>query len=245
VNQYTLRKHVEKNPDSKLRDIVTDMLYDDIVGLRIAPGTKLNVNQLASSLGISRTPVAEAIARLTEIGFVVNHPGQSGSFVLELSLLDMINLYQVRSAIEGQAAALCAHAADDNVVRQLAMLADAFKDSVVRRDIRGMKDTDMPFHQMIIHSCGNPYIVQSYELILPKLTMYQSSMLEFIGHDENDENPWMPSVAFNHSSVASAIRMRMPELARQSMVDHVTTSLNFTTMTGRTIDPFSKLHFER
>lgn len=240
-----LRQYMEKNPDGKLRDIVTNMLYDDIISLRIAPGTRLNVNQLASSLGISRTPVAEAISKLTEIGFVVSHPGQVGSFVLDLNLLDMINLYQVRACIEGEAAALCVHTADDGVVRQLAMLADAFKDSVVRRDIRGMKDTDMPFHHLIIKSCGNPYIMQSYELILPKLTMYQASMLEFIGHDHNEENPWMPSVTFNHSSVASAIRMRMPDLARQSMVDHVTTSLNFTTMTGRTPDPFSNLRREK
>ena len=229
---------MDKNPDGKLRDIVTDMLYDDIVSLRIAPGTKLNVNQLASSLGISRTPVAEAITRLTEIGFVVNHPGQNGSFVLDLNLLDMINLYQVRSAIEGQAAALCAHAADEAVVRQLTMLADAFKDSVLRRDIRGMKDTDMPFHQLIIQSCGNPYIRQSYELLLPKLTMYQSSMLEFIRRSNNENNPWMSSVKFNHTSVVSAIRMRMPLLARQSMADHVDASMSFTTLSGNGADPF-------
>ncbi len=241
MEQYTLRQYMEKNPDGKLRDIVTQMLYDDIISLRIAPGTKLNVNQLATSLGISRTPVAEAIAKLTEIGFVVTHPGQSGSYVLDLNLLDMINLYQVRSSIEGQAAALCAHAADEATVRQLTMLADAFKDSVIRRDIRGMKDTDMPFHQLIIKSCGNPYIVQTYELILPKLTMYQSSMLEFIGHDGSSDNPWMPSVTFNHTSVVSAIRMRMPDLARQSMEYHVTTSLSFTTMVGRIGDPFIRL----
>ena len=71
MEQYTLRQYMEKNPDAKLRDIVADMLYDEIVSLRIAPGAKLNVNQLASSLGISRTPVAEAIARLTDIGFIM------------------------------------------------------------------------------------------------------------------------------------------------------------------------------
>ena len=241
MDQYTLRQHMDKNPDGKLRDIVADMLYDDIISLRIAPGTKLNVNQLASSLGISRTPVAEAIARLAEIGFVVSNTGQNGNYVLDLNLLDMINLYQVRSSIEGQAAALCAHSADEATVRQLTRLADAFKESVISRDIRGMKDTDMPFHQLIIHSCGNPYIIQSYELILPKLTMYQSSMLEFISHDGSEGNPWMPSVTFNHISVVSAIRMRMPDLARRSMEDHVTTSLNFTTMAGRIDDPFIRL----
>lgn len=241
MDRYKLKQYMEQNPDSKLRDLVMKLLYDEIVGLHIAPGTKLNVNQLASSLGISRTPVAEAVSSLAEIGFVVTRQGQSGSFVLDLSLHDMINLYRVRNAIESEAASLCAHHADEAVVRELSGLAEAFSDSVVRRDIRGMKDTDMPFHRLVVNACGNPYIVRSYEQILPKLIMYQSSMLEFVGQKSNEDNPWLPSVKFNHISVVSAIRMRMPELARQSMADHINTSLNFTSLSGDGADPFLAL----
>lgn len=241
MDRYKLKQYMEQNPDSKLRDLVMKLLYDEIVGLRITPGTKLNVNQLAASLGISRTPVAEAISSLAEIGFVVTRPGQSGSFVLDLSLHDMINLYRVRNAIESEAASLCAHHADDGVVRELGLLADAFKDSVVRRDIRGMKDTDMPFHRLVVDACGNPYIIRSYEQILPKLIMYQSSMLEFVGQQNNEDNPWLPSVKFNHTSIVSAIRMRMPELARRSMAEHIDTSLNFTSLSGEGADPFLAL----
>ncbi len=241
MDQYRLKEYINANPDAKLRDLVAKLLYDEIVELRISPGAKLNVNQISASLGISRTPVAEAIAKLTEVGFVVNHPGQNGNFVLDLNLNDMINLYQVRTAIESEAAALCAHNADDATVRELSNLAEAFKDSVIRRDIRGMKDTDMPFHRLIIDSCGNPYIRQSYNLLLPKLTMYQSSMLEFIGRSNNDNNPWLSSVKFNHISVVAAIRMRMPLLARQSMSDHVDASMNFTTLSGNGTDPFIAL----
>ena len=241
MDKYELKRYMNAKPDAKLRDLVMELLYDNIVGLKITPGSKLNVNQLASSLGISRTPVAEAIARLSEIGFVVSHPGQAGNFVLDLNLRDMINLYQVRNAIESEAAALCAHNAGDDVVHELSILAEAFRDSVVQKDIRGLKDTDMPFHRLIVDSCGNPYIVQSYEHILPKLVMYQSSMLEFVGQKGNEGNPWLPSVKFNHISVASAIRMRMPELARQSMTEHIDTSLNFTSLAGDGIDPFHML----
>lgn len=244
MEQYELRRLMETNPNGTLRDMVAQLLYEDIISLRIVPGSRLNVNQIAAALGISRTPVSEAIAQLTERGFVVSRPGQSGSYVLELDLLDMIHLYQTRSAIESEAAALCAHTAGDDTVRQLTLLAEAFRDSVIRRDIRGMKDTDMPFHRLIIQSCGNPYIVQTYELICPKLTMYQSSMLEFIVHGDTGSNPWIPSVMYNHTSVVSAIRMRMPELARQSMADHVTASLNFTTISGHLPDPFGTLHAE-
>ena len=241
MDQYKLKAYMAANPDTKLRDLVAQLLYDEIVELRISPGAKLNVNQISASLGISRTPVTEAVAKLTEVGFVVSHPGQSGNYVLDLSLNDMISLYQVRTAIESEAAALCAHNADDATVRKLSDLAEAFKDSVIRKDIRGMKDTDMPFHRLIIDSCGNPYILRSYELLLPKLTMYQSSMLEFIGRSNNEDNPWLSSIKFNHISVVAAIRMRMPLLARQSMADHVDASMNFTTLSGNGADPFLAL----
>lgn len=241
MDKYQLRQYIDASPDARLKDLVMRLLYDEIVNLRLAPGSKLNVNQLAAALGISRTPVAEAIAGLAEIGFAVTHPGQAGSFVVDLNLPDMISLYQVRSAIESEAAFLCAHHAEDAVVLKLAQLADAFRDSVLRRDIRGMKDTDMPFHRLIVDSCGNPYVVRSYEQILPKLIMYQSSMLEFVVQKESVTNPWLPSVRYNHVSIVSAIRMRLPELARQSMADHVSSSLNFTSLSGEAADPFTAL----
>ena len=241
MDKYRLRQYMDASPDAKLKDLVMQLLYDEILSLRIAPGSRLNVNQIASSLGISRTPVVEAVAALAEGGFVVSRPGQPGSFVLELSMTDMIDLYRVRGALESTAAALCAYRADDRVLRELSLLAEAFKESVENRDIRGMKDTDMPFHRLIIDSCGNPYVVQSYEQILPKLTMYQSSMLEFIARQDDSANPWMASVKYNHVSVVSAIRMRMPELARQSMAEHVGASLNFTSLSGDGSDPFRVL----
>lgn len=238
MEQYSLQQRIAENPEAKLRDIVTEMLYEAIVSLRIAPGTKLNVNQLALSLGISRTPVAEAIANLTTRGFIVNKPGHNGSFVLDLNLVDMTNLYRVRSAIESEAAALCAYTVGESTLRELTLLAEAFKESVINRDIQGMKDTDLPFHQLIVASCNNPYVRQSYEVILPKLTMYQSSMLSFIANSDSATNPWIPRVTFNHTSVVSAIRMRMPELARQAMMDHVDSSLSFTTTSVQSPDAF-------
>ncbi len=241
MDRYKLQSLIEQSPDAKLRDLVAALLREDIIALRIRPGSKLNVNQIASTLGISRTPVAEAIAQLGEEGFVFSRPGTSGSYVLELTLNDMISLYEVRTAIESEAAALCAHKMDAASVQRLSELAEAFRDSVVRRDIRGMKDTDMPFHRMLIDSCGNPYLQQCYELLLPKLTMYQGSMTEFIARSGEQENPWLPSVEYNHISVVSAIRMRMPELARRSMAEHVDASLNFTSLSGHGADPFQAL----
>ena len=239
MNRYDLQKQIEQQPEAKLKDLIMKMLFDEIISLKIAPGSRINVNQIASSMGISRTPVVEAVIGLTEAGFIVNRPDASGSYVLELSLKDMISLYQVRDAIESEAAFLCAHNAEDSTIRELTRLADAFRDSVIMHDIRGMKDTDMPFHRMIIESCGNSYLIRSYEQIVPYLTLYQASMLEFIGRSSNDQNPWLSSVKYNHTALVSAIRLRLPELARQSMKEHIASSLNFTSMSGEGVDPFA------
>ena len=239
MDHQKLKQYMAQYPNEKLKDIVSIMLYEDIINLRIAPGTKLNINQIATDLGISRTPVADAVAHLTDIGFVVSRENASGSFVLSLDIGDMIKLYQVRDAIECEAASLSAHNMDEQTLYRLNGLADVFKESVRKRDVLGMKDTDMPFHRLIIDSCGNPYIIDSYEHILPKLTMYQSSMLNMIASADSKNNPWLSKVMYNHTAIVSAIRMRMPELARRAMSEHIDSSLSFISFSGvKNKDPF-------
>ncbi len=243
MNRAQFQTYLENSSSSKLRDVVSQMLYDEIVSLRIAPGTKLNVNSIASALGISRTPVAEAIVNLCEQGFVVSKPNTSGYYVIDLSLSDMIDLYDVRAAIECEAAALCTERASAELIAELERLADKFTDCVIKKDYDGMIATDMPFHGLIVQHCGNSYIQKCYEMLLPNLTMYQSSMIKFISNAE--ENPWSSSVIYNHAAVVSAIKMHIPELARQAMSDHVTSSLNFTMFSGGGADPFSSVRNSR
>ncbi len=230
MNREKLQKYLDQNPFAKLRDVVAQLLYDEIISLDIIPGTKLNINQIAANLGISRTPVAEAVAQLYERGFVVTRPDASGYFVLSLSMGDMINLYRVRAAIECEAASLCTERASSVVIAQLETLANEFRDCVIKKDNRGMIETDMPFHSLIVNSSEDPYIIKCYNLLLPNLTMYQSSMVEFIS--SNKDNPWSSSVIYNHSAIVSAIKMHIPDLARQAMSDHVSVSLNYTMFSG-------------
>lgn len=230
MNHEILQKYLDENPFAKLRDVVAKLLYDEIISLDILPGTKLNINQIAANLGISRTPVAEAVAQLCEKGFVVSRSDSPGYYVLNLSMSDMINLYRVRAAVECEAAALCTERASSAVVAQLETLANEFRDSVIKKDNRGMIETDMPFHSLIVNSSEDPYIIKCYNLLLPNLTMYQSSMVEFISSSR--DNPWSSSVIYNHTAIVSAIKMHIPDLARQAMSDHVSASLNYTMFTG-------------
>ena len=243
MNRSQFQIYLDKNPSGKLRDIVTQMLYDEIVSLRISPGTKLNVNSIASALGISRTPVAEAIQNLYDRGFVVSRPETSGYFVLDLSMTDMINLYDVRTAIECEAAALCTEHADNATVMELERLASSYRDCLIDKDYDGMLGSDMPFHSLIVKTCGNKYIQKCYEMLLPNLTMYQSSMLKFVS--SNAENPWSSSITYNHNAIVEAIKMRIPELARQAMANHIASSLNYTMFCGGGSDPFANVRKDK
>ena len=237
MNSAELQVYLEKNPNRKLRDTVAEMLYDEIVSLRIAPGSKLNVNSIASKLGISRTPVAEAILSLHERGFVTTKAEANGYYVIDLSMRDMIDLYDLRASLECEAAALCAMHASEATINELERLAYEFKEHVIAGDTAGMIATDLPFHMLIIQSCGNIYVQKCYDLLLPNLTMYQASMMSIIS--SVSDNPWSTNVIYNHLAVVEAIKMHIPELARQAMNEHISSSLNYTMYSGGNADPFS------
>lgn len=236
MNRDKLEGYLEKNPFTKLSDVVTQILYDEIVVLDIPPASKLNVNQLASDLGISRTPVVEAINRLQAIGFVETRPKSSGFYVADMNLRDMIDLYDARTAIECEAAALCAEKATPEAISKMDGLALEFKKAIPKRDGKTLKETDMPFHRLVVDSCGNKYLIRSYNELLPNLTMYQGSWIKFINPEK--DNPWSSQVVHQHGAIVSAIKLRIPDLARQAMAEHIRSSLNFVAYSDNTDDPF-------
>ena len=236
MNREKLESYLEKNPFAKLSDVVTQILYDEIVVLDIPPASKLNINQIATDFGISRTPVVEAINRLQSIGFVETRPHVSGFYVTDMSLRDMIDLYDARMAIECEAAALCAEKASPEEISKLDSLAVEFKKAVPMMDGNRLKDTDMPFHKLIVESSGNKYLIRSYKELLPNLTMYQGSWPKFIPPEQ--VNPWSSQVVHQHGAIVSAIKLHIPSLARQSMAEHIRSSLNFVAYSDTTDDPF-------
>lgn len=224
MDQQKLQECLEKNPFAKLGDMVADLLFDEIVSLRLAPSSKLNINNISKELGISRTPVTEAINQLCNIGFVEVRSNTSGYFVSALTMTELLNLYNARAAIESEAAYLCAETASYDVISGLENYASEYKRAFQRRDGQALKEVEMPFHRLIIDNCENKYLQSCYEQILPPLTRYQNYYTEFI--DTDTANPWSHRVAHQHSAIVSAIKMHIPELARQLMNEHIRTGIS-------------------
>ena len=224
MNQQKLQERLDRNPFAKLGDVVAELLFDEIVSLNLVPSTKLNINNISKELGISRTPVTEAINKLCTIGFVEVRPNASGYYVSPLTMSELIELYNARAAIESEAAYLCAETASHEVVASLESYASDYKRAFQRRDKEGLKAVELPFHRLIIENCGNKYLIDCYNQLLPALTRYQNYYTEFL--DTDKENPWSEKVIHQHAAIVSAIKMHMPDLARSTMNEHIRSGIS-------------------
>jgi DNA-binding GntR family transcriptional regulator len=236
MNADKLQLYLDQNPFSKLNDVVYKLLYDEILSLNLAPSIKINIKQITESLNISRTPVVDALNRLYSIGIVEMHPDITGYFVSELSLLDMTNLYHTRAAIECEAAYRCAKKADSGVIQKLKQLATDFEKAMLRNDRYLVRELDLPFHKIIVESCHDKYLEQSYAQLLPNLVRYQRYCTEFI-HSDID-NPWSSEISHQHCAIVSAIKLHIPEMARQCMDEHINLCIYHAAFSHTGADPF-------
>jgi DNA-binding GntR family transcriptional regulator len=143
--------------DLRVTDQVYERLRDLIIGGRLAPHDRLHQTQLAEALGVSRTPVREALLRLEQEGLAYSLPGR-GLFVKGASAKDVADLYEVRVILEPQAARL---ACDRATRRDLAELERAL--SRVTAPSGGLASAfrvNRDFHLTVVRPCGNPLLVR-------------------------------------------------------------------------------------
>jgi DNA-binding GntR family transcriptional regulator len=146
------------NLNSQIYDILKEMIADQ----RFNPGTYINVEQLTHELGVSRTPVWEAIRRLEQEGIVVNTPHR-GVRVPELTREMAVELYVVREALEGLAARLGAERAGPGIIaRMAACLADQAV-VVEQGDAVAYSRSDHQFHLLIYEASGNRLLKEVLE----------------------------------------------------------------------------------
>ena len=106
-----------------LRDVVFENLREAIVEGRLKPGQRLMEVQLAEQLGVSRTPVREAIRKLELEGLVVMLP-RKGAYVANMSLKDLKDVLEIRASLEGLAASLAAERISDEDIKKLEFIIE-------------------------------------------------------------------------------------------------------------------------
>ncbi len=172
---------VRTNLNSQVYDILKEMIADQ----RFTPGSSLNVERLTQELGVSRTPIWEAIRRLEQEGIVFHTP-HKGVRLVELTRKMALELYEVRETLEATAARLGAErATPEIIVRMEKILADQ-KLIVSSKDDVAYSRSDHDFHLLIYEACGNDLLKEILESLrykaLPlafKLSPHYAEFLKF------------------------------------------------------------------
>lgn len=185
------------------------LILDEIEAGTYKPGDRLVESELAERLGVSRTPVREALQRL-ETQAMLRRDGRS-LIVASLDHNQLAELYAVRTELEGLAARLAARHATDEEVRVLrTMVSD---DHALLGDARAMSRANKRFHRQIHLASHNRFLVQQLDLVHRSMALMATTSLAAEGRSE---------VALaEHDALIAAIEARDGDAAYQALRTHI------------------------
>jgi len=194
-----------------LRELVFESLREAIILGRMKPGERLMEVQLADEMGVSRTPVREAIRKLELEGFVVMIP-RKGAYVAGITLKDVADVFEVRAALEGMAAGLAAERITEEELEMLERsLVEGSRTSGDNIDTFVARDT--AFHDIIYQSSRNQQLVQIITHLREQIQRFRMASLSQPGRTKTSWD--------EHKKVVEAISERNIDLARTLAREHV------------------------
>ena len=185
-------------------------IRQDIIEGRLAFGQQLSESALALSLGISKTPVREALLQLKLEGLVAIEP-QRGTFVFSLTEDQVRELCRFREVIETAALGLAMESDCSELAHQLTAVLGGVKKS--RRDEALSRQLDTEFHSAIVKCCGNSYLQLAYQLISDKIHALRARLPK---HDER-----VDACQKTHAAILALVRKGNIADARQSLGRHI------------------------
>jgi len=145
-----------------LREIVYEELKMQIMTGKIEPGTRMMEVELAEDMGVSRTPVREAIRKLEKEGLVVIEP-RRGAYASQLTKKDMLDILLVREAMEGLAAYLAVQNISEEQKKRIVEVAKAYDEALANGDTAALVDNDTEFHTILVEASGNRILLSMIE----------------------------------------------------------------------------------
>lgn len=183
-----------------------------ILDRRFAPGLKLVVRVLAEDLGLSPTPIKQALAALEREGLVMAIPHQ-GYYVPRITLPDVEELYALREVIEGLAAARAAERISDDALAQLDRLLRRQRFCAQRREIRRYGDLDLAFHRLLREASANTRLARVAESFNGQMRLLISTSAQLPGR--------LQASLQEHVAIVRAVKARDTHAAEAAMRHHV------------------------
>lgn len=203
---------VTMNEYLPLRDVVFNTLRRAILRGELKPGERLMEIQLANKLGVSRTPIREAIRKLELEGLVLMIP-RKGAEVAEITEKNLRDVLEVRCALEELAVSLACERIDQNGIRTLHVAADHFRSMLDCDDITKIAQADEAFHDVIFSATGNDRLIQLLNNLREQMYRYR---IEYLKKKE-----CYPQLLTEHNAIIHAIEEKDKDLATQITSQHI------------------------
>lgn len=142
-----------------LRELVYEELKRQIMVGEIPPGTRMMEVEMADEMGVSRTPVREAIRKLEKEGFVTIEP-RRGAYASDVSVKELIDVLEVRQFLEGMAAELAASQVNEEGRKDLVEAENSYREAVMNSNIQDIIHADEVFHKVVVNCSNNRTLIQ-------------------------------------------------------------------------------------
>lgn len=214
ISLTEMENTTETNPFEPINEKVYKHLYNAIITLKYAPGTKLNESKIATELNVSRTPVRIAIQRLYRENLVEYTNGKNPC-VTKIRFNDCCDLVDARRCIEGYAAYYAARQISEEELLRMKEIILKFKHLGTEPDTEEFLKSYNEFHQLVVCASHNKYLIESYSLI-------QGDFLRQLWYVKDKTNlkslNVYENVYENHLPVYYALKNHCSSLARDEIM---------------------------
>lgn len=201
-----------------LRDIVFETLRKAILDGDLKPGERVMEVQLAEELGVSRTPVREAIRKLELEGLLVMVP-RKGAYVADVSIKDVLSVLEIRASLEGLGASLAAERITEEEVEKLKLSAKDFEAMHEANDRDGMVEKDTEFHSILLSASRNNKLLEIVEGLSDYVQRFR--VIYFTEYSDSK------NIMDEHRKILEAIDERDIDKASKAAEDHIESIGNY------------------
>jgi DNA-binding GntR family transcriptional regulator len=189
-----------------------DQLRAAILGGQLSPGSRIVEADLARHMGISRSPVREAVRKLEQEGLLEYLP-RRGTVVAGLSRGDVADAYQMRAHLEAYGARLAATRASELDLARLTELVQRMRNFALADDLDGLVNADVEFHRELCRVSGSRHLLQAWETLNPaRWTMISGLRVSDLSLEQ---------IAERHRPIVKALESGNPENAEAIVRTHI------------------------
>ena len=195
-----------------LRDVVFQTLRGAILKGDLKPGERLMELQLASKLGVSRTPIREAIRMLEQEGLAVTIP-RKGAEVAKMTEKDMEDVLEIRLSLEGLAVRLSCEKITPAALQELKVAMENFEEKTRSGQFVEMAKADVKFHEILYKASNNPKLQQLLNNLREQMYRYRVEYLK--------DDSIYPRLIEEHQKMYDALKSKDSKLAESYVERHL------------------------